>query len=79
MGVMQVELQISKKMAIWDDSFKGAGKGGFGAELVSPIKHLKGDFIWKLIQDFISSWIICITSTLPKSKGFLPDAGFCSH
>ena len=36
-------------MAIWDDSFKCADKGGFGAELVSPIKHLKGDFIWKLI------------------------------
>ena len=32
---MQVELQISKEMAIWDDSFKYAGKGGFGAELVS--------------------------------------------
>ena len=28
-------------MAIWDDSFKYAGKGGFGAELVSPIKNLK--------------------------------------
>ena len=60
---MQVELQISKEMAIWDDSFKYAGKGGFGTELVSPIKHLKGDFIWSFIQDFISSWIICITST----------------
>ena len=67
MGTMQVELQISKEMAIWDDSFKYAGKGGFGTELVSPIKHLKGDFIWSLIQDFISSWIICITSTHPKS------------
>ena len=67
MGAMQIELQISKEMAIWDDSFKYAGKGGFGTELVSPIKHLKGDFIWSLIQDFISSWIICITSTHPKS------------
>ena len=68
MGAMQVELQISKEMAIWDDSFKYAGKkSGFGAELVSPMKHLKGDFIWNLIQDFISSWIICIASTLPKS------------
>ena len=35
MGVLQVELQISKEMEIWDDSFKYAGKGGFGAELVS--------------------------------------------
>ena len=32
---MQVEIQISKEMAIWDDSFKYAGKGEFGAELVS--------------------------------------------
>ena len=68
MGTMQVELQISKEMAIWDDSFKYAGKkSGFGAELVSPMKHLKGDFIWNLIQDFISSWIICIASTLSKA------------
>ena len=67
MGVLQVELQISKEMEIWDDSFKYAGKGGFGAELVSPMKHLKGDFIWNLIQDFISSWIICIASTLSKA------------
>ena len=67
MGAMQVELQISKEMAIWDDSFKYAGKGGFGTELVSPVKHLKGDFIWNLIQDFISSWIICIASTLSKA------------
>ena len=67
MGAMQVELQISKEMAIWDDSFKYAGKGGFGAELVSPMKHLKGDFIWNFIQNFISSWTICIASTLPKS------------
>ena len=36
-------------MAIWDDSFKYAGKGGFGAELVRPIKQLKVDFIWNLI------------------------------
>ena len=54
-------------MAISDDSFKYAGKGGFGAELVSPMKHLKGDFIWNFIQNFISSWTICIASTLPKS------------
>ena len=67
MGVMQVQLQVSKEMAIWDDSFKYAGKGGFGTELVSPVKHLKGDFIWNLIQDFISSWIICIASTLSKA------------
>ena len=68
MGTMQVELQISKEMAIWDDSFKYTGKrSGFGAELVSPVKHLKGDFIWNLIQNFISSWIIGIASTLPKS------------
>ena len=45
MGAMQVELQISKEMAIWDGSFKYAGKGGFGTELVSPMKYLKGDFI----------------------------------
>ena len=32
-------------MVIWDDSLKYAGKGGFGAALVSPIKHLKWDFI----------------------------------
>ena len=32
-------------MVIWDDSLKYAGKGGFRAELVSPIKHLKWDFI----------------------------------
>ena len=49
MGTMQVELQISKEMAIWDDSFKYAVKGGFETELVSPMKHLKGDFIWNLI------------------------------
>ena len=49
MGAMQVELQISKEMAIWDEGFKYAGKGGFGAELVSPMKHLKRDFIWNLI------------------------------
>ena len=29
--------------------FKYAGNGEFGAELVSPIKILKGDFIWKVI------------------------------
>ena len=47
---MKVELQTSKEMAIWDNSFKYAGKkSGFGAELVSPVKHLKGDFIWNLI------------------------------
>ena len=67
MGTMQVELQNPKEMAIWDVSFKYAGKGGFGTELVSPMKHLKGDFIWNLIQDFISSQIICIGSTLSKS------------
>ena len=39
MGAMQIELQISKEMAIWDDSFKYAGKGKFGAELVSPMKY----------------------------------------
>ena len=50
MGAMLVELQISKEVAIWDDSFKCTGKkSGFGAELVSPMKHLKGDFIWNLI------------------------------
>ena len=59
--------RTSKEMVIWDDTFKYAGKGGFGAELVSPMKHLKGDFIWNLIQDFISSWIICIASTLSKA------------
>ena len=67
MGAMQVELQISKEMAIWDGSFKYAGKGGFGTELVSPMKYLKRDFIQNLIQDFISSWVIIIASTLPKS------------
>ena len=66
MGVMQVEFKISNEIAIWDDSFKYAGNGGFGAELVSPRKHLKGDFIWNLIYDFIPTWIICIPSTLPK-------------
>ena len=30
-GVMLVELQISKEMAIWDDSFIYAGKSGFEA------------------------------------------------
>ena len=45
MGAMQVELQISKEMAIWDEGSKYPGKGGFGAELVSPMKHLKRDFI----------------------------------
>ena len=64
---MQVELQISKKMTIWDDSFKYAGKGWFGTDLVSPMKHLKEDFIWNLVQDFILSSIICIASTLQKS------------
>ena len=50
MGAMLVELKICKEMEIWDDSFKYAGKkSGFGAELVSPVKHLKGDFIWNLI------------------------------
>ena len=29
MGVMRVELQISKEMAIWDDSFKYTGEAGF--------------------------------------------------
>ena len=67
MGAMQVKLQISKEMSIWDGSFKYVGKGGFGTELVSPMEHLKGDFIWNLTQDFISSWIIGIASTLPKS------------
>ena len=38
MGAMQVELQISKEMAIWDDSFKYAGKGWFGAELNETFK-----------------------------------------
>ena len=54
-------------MSIWDGSFKYVGKGGFGTELVSLMKHLKGDFIWNLTDDFISSWIISIGSTLPKS------------
>ena len=31
------------------DSFKYTDKGGFGAELVSPMKHLKGDLICNLI------------------------------
>ena len=34
-----------KEMAILDVSFKYAGKGGFGTELVSPMKYFKGDFI----------------------------------
>ena len=34
MGAMQVELQLPKELAIWDDSFKYAGKGEFGAELL---------------------------------------------
>ena len=63
---MQVELQIYKEMSIQDDSFKYAGKGRFGIELVSPMKHLKDDFICNLIQNFISSWINSIASTLPK-------------
>ena len=41
--------RTSKEMVIWDDTFKYAGKGEFGAKLVSPMKHLKGDFIWNLI------------------------------
>ena len=36
-------------MEIWDDSFKYTGNGGFGTELVSPIKHLKEDSIWTVI------------------------------
>ena len=36
-------------MAIWNDSFEYAGKRGFGPELVNPMKHLKGDFVWNLI------------------------------
>ena len=49
-GGYVMELQISKEMAILDDSFKYASKkSGFGAELVSPMKHLKGDFIWNFI------------------------------
>ena len=36
-------------MAIWDVSFKYAGKGGFAVELVSPMKHLKGDFMSNII------------------------------
>ena len=67
MGTMQVELQNPEEMAIQDGSFKYTGKGGFGTELVSPVKHLNWDFIWNLIQDFISSQIICIGSTLSKS------------
>ena len=54
-------------MSIWDGSFKYVGKGGFGTEWVSPMKHLKGDFIWNLTYDFISNRIISIGSTLPKS------------
>ena len=46
-GIMQLELQISKKMAIWDDSFKYVGEVRVGVG--GPIKHLKGDFIWNLI------------------------------
>ena len=65
MGVLQVELHISKEMAIWDDSFKYVGEVGIGVERRNKI--FKGDFIWNLIDDFISTWSICIASTLPKT------------
>ena len=44
MGAMQVKLQISKEMAIWDGSFKYAGKGGVGAGVRKLNTTFKGEF-----------------------------------
>ena len=63
---MQLEIQIFKEMTFWDDSFKYVSEV-LALGLGGPIKHLKGDFIWNLYYDFILSWSICISSTLPKS------------
>ena len=41
-GIMQLELQISKKMAIWDDSFKYVGEVGVGVGRSN--KTFKGGF-----------------------------------
>ena len=45
-------------------NFKYAGTGGAGAGFGKPDKIFKG---WNLVYDFISSWSICIASTLPTS------------
>ena len=44
MGVMQLKLQISKEMTIWDDSSKYAGKGGVVAGVEKLNKTFKGGF-----------------------------------
>ena len=43
-GVMFVELQISKEIVIWVDSFIYAGKSGFEAGIGKPSKTFKGEF-----------------------------------
>ena len=60
-------------------SFKYAGKGGAGAGFGKPNKVFKE---WNLIYDFISGAFVLLLPflhLLPKSKGFLPAASFCSH
>ena len=44
MGVMQLKLQISKEMTIWDDSSKYAGKGEVGAGVEKLNKTFNGGF-----------------------------------
>ena len=67
-------------MAVWDDSFKYAGKGGFGAELVSPMKHLKGDSSGTLSRIPFQAGLFALPlrflNLLPESKGFLPAGAF---
>ena len=78
-----MEFQISMEMAIWDGSFKYAGKGGFGTDLVSPMKHLKRISSRALSRISFQAGLLVLAlpflNLLPKSKGFLPAVGFSSH
>ena len=63
--VMQLELQISKEMTIWDDKFKYVNEVGIGVG--RPNKTFKGKIHLEPHLGFHLSWRICISSTLPKS------------
>lgn len=72
---MWLELQTRMGMEIWDESLSLQVKLGLGLRgsvrylkglgLGSPVRHLKCHFIWNLMWDYILSWSICVTSTLP--------------
>ena len=48
---MQLELQLSKEIAVWDDSFKYVGE--FGIRIWRPNKIFKGGFHLEPHQDFV--------------------------